>query len=64
MIFVQVGVFLFVSNIGSEYFIGLVGFGVVVGIGVGVFEFNVIKYDISIKLIKKLLVFIYVGSRQ
>lgn len=37
----QVGVLLFVSNIGMEYFIGLVGLGVGSGISVGVWEFNV-----------------------
>lgn len=39
--FLQIGVLLFFSNIGSEYFIGLVGSGVVSGIVVVVFEWGV-----------------------
>ena len=37
----QVGASLFVSNIGSEHFIGLAGSGAAGGIGVGAWEFNV-----------------------
>ena len=38
----QVGASLFVSNIGSEHFIGLAGSGAASGIGVGAWEFNAI----------------------
>ena len=38
----QVGASLFVSNIGSEYVIGLAGSGAASGIGVGTWEFNAI----------------------
>ena len=37
----QVGASLFVSNIGSEHFIGLAGSGAAGGIAVGAWEFNV-----------------------
>ena len=37
----QVGASLFVSNIGSEHFIGLAGSGAAGGIGVGAWECNV-----------------------
>ena len=37
----KVGASLFVSNIGSEHFIGLSGSGAAGGIGVGAWEFNV-----------------------
>jgi uncharacterized sodium:solute symporter family permease YidK len=39
--FLQVGASLFVSNIGSEHFIGLAGSGAAGGIGVGAWELNV-----------------------
>jgi len=38
---VQVGASLFVSNIGSEHFIGLAGSGAAIGIAVGAWEMNV-----------------------
>ena len=38
---VQVGASLFVSNIGSEHYIGLAGAGAAGGIAVGAWEFNV-----------------------
>ena len=41
----QVGASLFVSNIGSEHFIGLAGSGAAGGIGVGAWEFNVSFYQ-------------------
>lgn len=37
----QVGASLFVSNIGTEHFIGLAGSGAGSGISVGAWEFNV-----------------------
>ena len=40
-IFCQIGASLFVSNIGTEHFIGLSGSGAAQGIGVGAWEFNV-----------------------
>ncbi|XP_066294109.1 sodium/myo-inositol cotransporter-like isoform X1 [Branchiostoma lanceolatum] len=40
MIWLPVGASLFVSNIGSEHFIGLAGSGAAGGIGVGAWEFN------------------------
>ncbi|XP_023933473.1 sodium/myo-inositol cotransporter isoform X2 [Lingula anatina] len=42
MTFLPVGASLFVSNIGSEHFIGLAGSGAAGGIGVGAWEFNAI----------------------
>ncbi|XP_002731879.2 sodium/myo-inositol cotransporter-like, partial [Saccoglossus kowalevskii] len=42
MPFYMVGASLFVSNIGSEHFIGLAGSGAAGGIGVGAWEFNAI----------------------
>ncbi|XP_077982748.1 sodium/myo-inositol cotransporter-like [Glandiceps talaboti] len=42
MPFWMVGASLFVSNIGSEHFIGLAGSGAAGGIGVGAWEFNAI----------------------
>lgn len=42
--FFAVGASLFVSNIGSEHFIGLAGSGAAGGIGVAAWEFNVISY--------------------
>ena len=42
----QVGASLFVSNIGSEHFIGLAGSGAAGGIGVGAWEFNVSFHQI------------------
>ena len=45
----QVGASLFVSNIGSEHFIGLAGSGAAGGIGVGAWEFNV-----SLKSLKQI----------
>ena len=41
MIPFQVGLSLFVSNIGTEHFIGLAGSGAANGISVGAWEFNV-----------------------
>ena len=41
VIFFQVGMSLFASNIGSEHLVGLAGSGAAAGIGVGAFEFNV-----------------------
>ena len=38
---IQVGPSLFVSNIGSEHFIGLAGSGAATGIGVGSYEWQV-----------------------
>ncbi len=40
-VLLQVGASLFVSNIGSEHFVGLAGSGAAGGIGVGAWEFNV-----------------------
>lgn len=41
VVFVKIGVLLFLSNIGSGSFVGLVGIGVVLGIVVVSYEFNV-----------------------
>ena len=41
--YLQVGCSLFVSNIGSQHFIGLAGSGAGNGISVGAFEFNVMQ---------------------
>ena len=44
----QIGASLFVSNIGTEHFIGLSGSGAAQGISVGAWEFNVsIVYEES-----------------
>lgn len=40
-IHLQVGASLFVSNIGSEHFIGLAGSGAAIGFAVGAWEVNV-----------------------
>lgn len=40
-LFFKVGPSLFVSNIGSEHFIGLAGSGAATGIGVGSYEWQV-----------------------
>lgn len=40
----KIGVLLFLSNIGSGSFVGLVGIGVVLGIVVVSYEFNVSFY--------------------
>lgn len=42
MFFLPIGASLFVSNIGTEHFIGLSGSGAAQGIGVGAWEFNAI----------------------
>ncbi|XP_052760159.1 sodium/myo-inositol cotransporter-like isoform X1 [Mya arenaria] len=42
MVFFPIGASLFVSNIGTEHFIGLSGSGAASGIGVGAWEFNAI----------------------
>lgn len=41
ILFIQVGMSLFASNIGSEHLIGLSGSGAAAGISVGAFEINV-----------------------
>ena len=41
----QVGASLFVSNIGSEHYIGLAGAGAAGGIAVGAWEFNVSTFN-------------------
>ena len=41
----QVGASLFVSNIGSEHYIGLAGAGPAGGIAVGAWEFNVSTFN-------------------
>ena len=41
LLYTQIGLSLFVSNIGTEHFIGLAGSGAASGISVGAWEFNV-----------------------
>ena len=43
-LFIQVGMSLFASNIGSEHLVGLAGSGAASGIGVGAFNFNVSSF--------------------
>ena len=42
--FFQIGASLFVSNIGTEHFIGLSGSGAASGISVGAWEINVLSF--------------------
>ena len=44
LVLFQIGASLFVSNIGTEHFIGLSGSGAAQGISVGAWEFNVSKF--------------------
>ncbi|ELT92976.1 hypothetical protein CAPTEDRAFT_98928 [Capitella teleta] len=60
MTFITVGASLFVSNIGSQHFIGLAGSGSAGGIGVGAWEFNAI---LLLQLLGFIFVPVYIASQ-
>lgn len=57
--FSQVGASLFVSNIGSEHFVGLAGSGAAGGIGVGAWELNALML---LQLLGWVFIPVYIAS--